>query len=149
MRLPGVLSECFCHLVTGKTHCLSQGQRLRSKPSTGCHLRLNLSRQYPWKSSLLAGPPPSTPPPQSPFCSSAVVSDLPPGAFCWAPGCPHRVTGGPGMSSPWRNGTSSQLYQPTNKPTLPGSLKWGRQREGWEFDELGGRSEGGEEEQKG
>ena len=67
MRLPGVLSKCFCHLVTGKTHCLSQGQRLRSKPSTGCHLRLNLSRQYPWKSSLLAGPPPSTPPPPEPI----------------------------------------------------------------------------------
>lgn len=88
--------------------------------------------------------------PQSPFCSSAVAaSDLPPWAFCWAPGCPHRVTSGPGMSSPWRNGTSSQFYQHMNKPTLPDSLQWGRQREGWECDELGGRSEGGEDEQKG
>ena len=44
---------------------------------------------------------------------------------------PHRVTGGSGISF----SLEKRLFQHTNKPTLPGSLQWGRQREGWECEE--------------
>lgn len=99
MRPLGALSECFCCLVTGKTQTL-MGAKVTLKATDRLPSEVKtFSSDIPGRAHCWLGPTLLPSLPQSPFCSSAVVaSDLPPWASCWAPGCPHRVTSGPGMS---------------------------------------------------
>ena len=99
MRPLGALSECFCCLVTDKIQTF-MGAKVTFKATDRLPSEVKtFSSDIPGRAHCWLGPTLLPSLPQSPFCSSAVVaSDLPPWASCWAPGCPHRVTSGPGMS---------------------------------------------------